>query len=233
MNWYKKFKSAGKTYRDMNTVILYHSSPERLLKLLPLSRSHNRDAIGMYLAPSYKRAIDTWASWVMGKKRHTDLSEKRKQIVEEIDALSEERYSKKAKNPEDQLKIDALNEKLEKILDAMQRESYQEGVKPYKYVYIHKVSCPKDIFLECHKRFGEFYDEVFIPSEHLRSLEIISTKKVTMDEIMEGYRNMNAGWGMARQQSLKLTPEQEKKFEEEEQKRKMDLMSKGNPNELV
>lgn len=228
---------AGKTYRDdKSTVIVYHVSPEKLSALQPLSKFG--PYTGAYVSPSYRSIIEDWIGVVMNRKKdHTELERLWNENNREIDALSDN--FKDARNPVDQGKLDELFKKREKINNSMSKEGYK-NLQGYKTIYIHKIACPRDMYKECQRIFREMYDsgyrknnmgfwgwgdQIFIPKEFLRDLEMLSIEELNEGEIRDKYKSFMADRSRHQRPKLKLTPEEEKKFEEEESRRKI-----GNEN---
>ena len=102
----------------------------------------------------------------------------------------------------------------------------------YQTIYIHKISCPKEIFDECVRLFREteasgyradnilFWGwgfQTFIPEEYLKQLEIISVEKLDESLFQQKYRDLLwQGKERSRKPSWNKTPEEEQEFQEEE-----------------
>ena len=230
MNWYKKYKYSGKTYRDNRDYVqLYHASPEKINVLRPFSSFGQYK--GMYMTNSLKSIYEDWGSYVLGKKHHTLVEEKRKEILTAIDKIEHGKEYKKAADPSQQQTLDNLWEELHKINDVINRDSYRKGTEGYKTIYIHKILCPKNIYNKCLEIVNQVFDagymkdkigfwmwgpQIFIPEQYLKNLEIISVNELSKDEFLDQMYGLSHGRRVYKQPSLKLSPEKMKKFEEEE-----------------
>lgn len=229
MNWYKKAKlekHSGKTHRDdKSNVILWHVSPKRLSSLRPLSKFRN--STGLFFSPSYRSIINDWSSYVMGKKHDPKIKEQWNKAWDIIKQITDNN-TKTAKNPEDQPKLDEANRMLDKIRPTIQSEEFEEANKGYQTIYIHKIACPREVYNEAMTRFTSAYksgyqkdnfgfwgwgEQIFIDSDLLPSLKIISVEELTNKDFTKKYKELNRN---NRTPSLKLNKEQEEKFNQEE-----------------
>lgn len=231
MNWYKKYRYSGKTYRDThNTKMLYHVSPENLSVLKPLSKFSSYT--GLFMSPSYRSIIQDWAMYVKDKKHYTHLDEIHDKIINEIHKIEYVSGSyKQAKDPSEQLRLDNLWNELDGINKSMGSDKYRDATEGYKTLYIHKIICPMETYRECininHEVFESGYQkenlgfwcwgsQVFIPAEYLSKLEIVSIEALNTGELIDKYQNFIRGRERATRPSMKLSPEEMAKFEEEE-----------------
>ena len=230
MNWYKKYKYSGKTYRDNRDYVqLYHASPEKINILRPFSRFGQYK--GMYMTNSLKSIYEDWGPYVLGKKHNTLIKEKRSKILTEIKKIEHGKNYLMAKDPSQQSILDNLHEELDKVNDVINRDSYQKGTEGYKTIYIHKILCPKNIYDECLKIMDKVFDDgykkdsigfwmwgpqIFIPEQYLKNMEIISVKKLDKNDFLQNLYDISHGKRRITQPSLKLSPEKMKQFEEEE-----------------
>jgi len=182
----KIYKIAGKTWRDKKDhVILYHASPKRLSRIGPMSSF--RGHAGAFFSPSYKSIIRDWAPWVLRKKEniHPLISRWR-----EIQDRTFELEDIARKTPEQEKELEDLYDKMEKTEDSFNK--VLEEQKSYSKVFIHKVSCPREIFKAYDERmrkqrkeetglknlgFWAWGEQVFIGAEHLPKLKIIKVEE--------------------------------------------------------
>jgi hypothetical protein len=194
----KIIKISGKTWRDKkDTVILYHASPEKLSRILP--RSSFKGVAGSYFSPSYSSIAKDWASWVARKKlgKHSLIKQwnnlwEKENKLEDIKEPSQEQV---------QELIDIRN-KLEKLRPSYEN-LYKEHNKPYSFVYVHKVACPRDIFEKYNTRmqnqlqnefesnvgFWLWGEQIFIDEKDLPRLKILKAEKWDKNEVYEKENN--------------------------------------------
>ena len=200
MNWYKEAKHDSKTRRhDKGSIPLWHVSPDRLSRLSP--RSSFRGQPGLYLSPSYKSAIRDWAPYVKGKKN------KSHQLDIQFRALLDEFYdidSNKEMSPEEEQHFQELEAKIAKLRESRDSDEHQRNqTQGYKTLYVHKISCPRDVYKKSLAAFmavgeeSDFADmgfwawgeQVFILEQYLPSLKVIKIETLSEKEYYEKWND--------------------------------------------
>jgi len=197
MTWYNRSK------KDTRDVTVYHASPEKITRFRPLSTLYGSK--GLYFSPSYKSAIQDWAYYVKsGKPKTHPLYINREELMKKRDQLWDQ--MKETKDPQEkellQQQDDALSDKLDEVhkkwFGENERE-HRDKYPSYKYVFLHKVSIPKQVYNEAinfweevSKNFGMnnvFFwgwgEQLFIPANLLNQIKIISVKKLTSKDISQ------------------------------------------------
>lgn len=193
MDWYKKAKRPGKTKRhDRSTITLYHVSPDRLNRLSPRSTFNN--TAGAYVSPSYKSIIRDWMWYVKNKKhKKHPLEMQQKELANKQIELQE-----KDRTPEEEIELEMITNKRDKIEDSMMGKEYQKSVEGYQKLYIHKIACPRNVYKQASNFFEGAYDEgyrkdnfffwgwgeqIFIPEQLLPELRIIGIEELNTSQI--------------------------------------------------
>ena len=204
MNWYKDFqktaKRPGNTYRDnKGSVTLYHISPDRHTALMP--RSTFWGVSGLFLSESYRSIMQDWWYYVSDKKAQKHpLIQEMKGLRRKINEMEES----DPQNPE----INRLEDEHTEIAKRVNDEEFERANPGYKVLFLHKVSCPREILEEAQKLYNDAYesgykednfgfwhwgDQIFIPAKDLSNLQILSTEKLSIDELKDAgeqrYRN--------------------------------------------
>jgi len=114
--------------------------------------------------------------------------------------------------------------------------------KGYKNIYLHQIICPKYIYDRCvdlyyqvrdsgYKKesfgFWNWGNQVFVPEKYLWKLHILSVKQLSQTDFLKSYDSIGKN---RNKPSFNKTPEQEEKFEMEEEKIRQ---KKEEKNELV
>ena len=180
---------------------LWHVSPDRLSRLSP--RSSFRGNPGLYLSPSYKSAIRDWAPYVKGKKH------KSHQLDIQFKTLIDEYYDidrSKEMTPEEEQYLQDLEAKIDKLRESRDSDDHQRTMEQgYKTLYVHKISCPRDIykksvelFMEAEKEsnfsnwgFWAWGEQVFIPEQYLSALKVIKVETLTEKEYHNKYNDLS------------------------------------------
>jgi len=182
----KIYRISGKTWRDKKDhVILYHASPNRLSQIGPMSSF--RGQAGAFLSPSYKSISMDWAPYVSSKKENTHpLIKKWHQIWDNIREF--EKIS--SKTPQQEAELQNLHNQIDKIEDSFNKVSNEQ--KGYSKIFIHKVTCPKEVFDQYQKRikrqqqeglkngnfaFWAWGEQIFIDKADLSKLKIIKVEE--------------------------------------------------------
>lgn len=89
-------------------------------------------------------------------------------------------------------------------------EDFERNNPPYKVLYLHKVSCPREVFEESKQLFMDAYeagykkdvfgfwnwgDQVFIPEKDLSKLNILSVQEKDVGDLIEGGQRRYRQWG--------------------------------------
>ena len=213
-NWYdKNLKKHWKDYgaKDYGNKILnmWHISPEKIV--YPAAKSSFEGVAGMYFSPTYKSLIFDWAMYVAGKRQTQDGIERTfRSLFDMSDKIENEYESGKRQGDinSDQEYI-KLNEKIDRLRETRERQEYQDAHRPYKFLYINKFIFPEWAYKEINEwffgnmeedevgigdktvkmpkniGFWAWGDQVFIPQNYFKYVKFISSKKMSLEEIVE------------------------------------------------
>lgn len=200
-NWWNRSKS------DSRGMTAYHISPERLGRFRP--KSTLKGVKGIYFSPTYKSLIEDWTPYVLSHKykKHPLYKNKEKliqisdQLELELEKASLAKDKEKILNIKDQLsKINSqIRELAQKIMD---RDS--DALKPYKYLFLHKVFIPKEAYnasMEFWKNLSKDFtfnnmgfwawgEQFFVPADFLDDIQIISIKKLDSDQLAQAHSDL-------------------------------------------
>ncbi len=208
MKIYKIAQNIKKKPRDSNQYkTLYHASPVKLSKLK--GRSVFKGVNGIYLCPTYKSLIEDWAPFVKGKKAESNAHYERlitrlenhifriRRDVKNLSDFKKEEAEKKMQEIEDE-----ITELYTKKNKASPKDKKDIGDR-YKTLYIHEVSCPKNVYNACLEWFFSFAknsgsenfgfwgwgEQVFIPENMLNHLTIVGVKQLNDTEYVKEMAN--------------------------------------------
>jgi len=207
MNWYKKAKKSGKTKRhDKSNVALYHISPNKLTRLSPRSTFYN--IAGAFVSPSYKSIINDWMWYVKNKKHEKHkLNPQWQELHCKLIVLEKKQRDNPSEFTErDQKELESIDERIDKLSDTMDGKEYQKSIEGYKTIYIHKISCPRDVYKKALDFFDKAYEsgykqdqfgfwgwgkQVFIPQEDLPQCKIIGVEELNDSQMHEKYQDLS------------------------------------------
>lgn len=185
-----------KNWKDKKNVTLYHISPENFSRFSPKSSFRGKYR-GVYFSPSYRSLIRDWAYYVKGKKddKHT-LHQLSREISQEQDRLRI-KIKNNTITEEEKLRVNELEDQLDKIRESMGKETFREQEKGYKSLYLYTVVFPPEAYREAHDIFysvmeaeeknnsgeinyGFWYwgEQIFIPDYLLNQIKITNVKKL-------------------------------------------------------
>lgn len=195
MGWYKNITATrpGGSYRDTKRLkTLWHISPDRLSALMP--RSSFWGISGVFLSGSYKSIMHDWWGYIQDKKGKGHM------LFQQLRSLRVEIDKMEAENPEDP-RLNELEDKRNEIADKVYSEDFQRANQGYSKLFLHKISCPKEVYDEAvelyqkahdagYKEGKEFEfwlwgDQTFIPAKDLSKLEIVSVTEMDAGELID------------------------------------------------
>lgn len=188
----KQYEKHPRETKDFIT--LYHVSKDRITKFQP--KSNFKGHMGCYFSPSYRSAITDWADVIKGRKQDNHPAQVRiDEIKRELDKTTDETAK------------DALYDELQVRYKSLLGEE-EAGNNFYKTLYVHKVSLPKATYKQCLEWFYSFQKrekeetgtfnigfwawgaQVFIPSEFLNQVQILSVTELSQGDFVDEYKNI-------------------------------------------
>lgn len=199
-------------------IILYHVSPIKLGRILPVSKL--KGTKGIYMSKSFKSIIIDWAPYVAGKKCELhplqkqihDLNSKIDELEKKIETIETSEEHQDVKGLQKlKAELETVDAKLEKILPSFNSEKYIASRKNYQTLYVHVVQCKKSIYKESLRRFIAAYkkdlenhkddaslifsfwnwgDQIFIPQEYVDQLTILDVKTYSQGDFQKAYHDL-------------------------------------------